>query len=229
MGTGKTTPRVVLSGAARTPVGLKCGTLRNFSAEDLAVLAADEAIARSTIDCGKIDGVVGMGRQAGAEGVRLGVLENILGEGKANPALVAAHEKTLDKIADRMVVAVKQTEHPGSIRQHEFDERLAILIARYLPAQSLEKHIGLNGKASAGATRAAGMRQAMYEIDKLRLQGKAATKETAQLINEFRDKFGTDLIIVERGGESRALTVRQMAYHHLAQGRPKGEPYLVSF
>lgn len=59
MGAGRTTPRVVLSGAARTPVGLKCGTLRNFSAEDLAVLAADEAIARSTIDCGKIDGVVG--------------------------------------------------------------------------------------------------------------------------------------------------------------------------
>ena len=39
----------------------------------------------------------------------------------------------------------------------------------------------------------------------------------------------TDLITVERGGESRALTVRQMAYHHLAQGRLKGEPYLVSF
>ncbi len=39
----------------------------------------------------------------------------------------------------------------------------------------------------------------------------------------------TDLIIIERGGEARALIARQMAYHHLAQGKLAGEPYLVSF
>jgi hypothetical protein len=39
----------------------------------------------------------------------------------------------------------------------------------------------------------------------------------------------TELIIFERGGERRALLVRQMIYHHLAQGELAGEPYLVSF
>jgi hypothetical protein len=37
------------------------------------------------------------------------------------------------------------------------------------------------------------------------------------------------LIIVERGGARRALSLRQMAYHHLAQGELAGEPYAVSF
>jgi len=48
-----------VAGAARTPVGVKCGTLRNQSAEDLGVLAAEEAIKRSTIDRQSIDAVVG--------------------------------------------------------------------------------------------------------------------------------------------------------------------------
>ena len=39
----------------------------------------------------------------------------------------------------------------------------------------------------------------------------------------------TELIVVERGGEKRALLLRQMAYHHTAQGELAGEPYLVSF
>ena len=37
------------------------------------------------------------------------------------------------------------------------------------------------------------------------------------------------LIIVERGGARRALSLRQMAFHHLAQGELAGEPYAVSF
>jgi acetyl-CoA acetyltransferase family protein len=52
-------PRVVIAGAARTPVGLKCGTLSRFSAEDLGVLAGEEAIRRSGIAREKIDCVVG--------------------------------------------------------------------------------------------------------------------------------------------------------------------------
>ena len=39
-------PHVVIAGAARTPIGMKCGTLSGFSAEDLAVLAAEQAIRR---------------------------------------------------------------------------------------------------------------------------------------------------------------------------------------
>ncbi len=52
-------PRVVIAGAARTPVGGKGGTLSHFSAEDLAVLACEEAIRRSGIGREKIDAAVG--------------------------------------------------------------------------------------------------------------------------------------------------------------------------
>ncbi len=52
-------PHVVISGAARTPVGLKCGTLSNFSAEDLGVLAAEEAIRRSGVARERIDATIG--------------------------------------------------------------------------------------------------------------------------------------------------------------------------
>ena len=52
-------PHVVIAAAARTPVGLKCGTLSNFSAEDLGVLAAEEAIRRSGVPRELIDGTVG--------------------------------------------------------------------------------------------------------------------------------------------------------------------------
>ncbi len=37
------------------------------------------------------------------------------------------------------------------------------------------------------------------------------------------------LIIVERRGDRRALRLREMAFHHLAQGELAGEPYIVSF
>lgn len=39
----------------------------------------------------------------------------------------------------------------------------------------------------------------------------------------------TELIVFERCGQRRALLVREMAYHHLAQGRLVDEPYIVSF
>jgi len=38
-----------------------------------------------------------------------------------------------------------------------------------------------------------------------------------------------EIIVFERGGESRALDMREMAYHHVAQGTLAGQPYLVSF
>ncbi|MFQ5591712.1 MAG: thiolase family protein [Phycisphaerae bacterium] len=52
-------PSVVIASGARSPVGLKCGTLSNFSPEDLAVLAAEEAIRRSGVKREHIDAVVG--------------------------------------------------------------------------------------------------------------------------------------------------------------------------
>jgi hypothetical protein len=38
-----------------------------------------------------------------------------------------------------------------------------------------------------------------------------------------------ELIVIERKGECRALLVREMAYHHVAQGELASEPYLVTF
>jgi len=39
----------------------------------------------------------------------------------------------------------------------------------------------------------------------------------------------TELITFTRGGQTRALLAREMAYHHVAQGELAGQPYLVSF
>ena len=52
-------PRVVIAAGARTPIGVKCGALSSFSAEDLGVLAADEVISRSGVPRERIDAVVG--------------------------------------------------------------------------------------------------------------------------------------------------------------------------
>ena len=38
-----------------------------------------------------------------------------------------------------------------------------------------------------------------------------------------------DLLVFERGGKRYAFILRQMVYHHVAQGTLAGEPYLVSF
>jgi hypothetical protein len=38
-----------------------------------------------------------------------------------------------------------------------------------------------------------------------------------------------ELIIFTRGGLTRALIAREMAFHHVAQGNLDGQPYLVSF
>lgn len=54
-----TFPKIVISAGARTPVGVKCGTLSSFSPEDLAVLACEEAINRCGIERKNIDFAVG--------------------------------------------------------------------------------------------------------------------------------------------------------------------------
>jgi hypothetical protein len=38
-----------------------------------------------------------------------------------------------------------------------------------------------------------------------------------------------ELIIFARGGSTRALVAREMAFHHVAQGELGGLPYMVSF
>lgn len=39
----------------------------------------------------------------------------------------------------------------------------------------------------------------------------------------------TDLLVFERGLDRLALIMREMAYHHVAQGIVGGEPFLVCF
>ena len=38
-----------------------------------------------------------------------------------------------------------------------------------------------------------------------------------------------DLLILDRDGERYAFILRQMTYHHIAQGKISGQPYMVSF
>ncbi len=50
-----------------------------------------------------------------------------------------------------------------------------------------------------------------------------------QALSAARFHEDEELIVFERSGQRRALVVREMAYHHLAQGTLVTEPYLVSF
>ena len=56
---GKRRTQVVIVGAARTPIGVKCGTLAGFAAEDLAAAAANEAIRRGGVPRETIDAAIG--------------------------------------------------------------------------------------------------------------------------------------------------------------------------
>ncbi len=38
-----------------------------------------------------------------------------------------------------------------------------------------------------------------------------------------------DILVIERGGRRLAFLVNQMTYHHVAQGRLAGHPYVISF
>jgi hypothetical protein len=53
--------------------------------------------------------------------------------------------------------------------------------------------------------------------------------ETAVKLAEIPLPGNEQLIVFERSGEKRALLVRQMAYHHVAQGELAGEPFLIAF
>ncbi len=53
------TPNIAIVDGARTPIGVKCGTLGRFAPEDLATLACEEALRRSGVARTKIDTAVG--------------------------------------------------------------------------------------------------------------------------------------------------------------------------
>ncbi len=53
--------------------------------------------------------------------------------------------------------------------------------------------------------------------------------ETGQRLADLRLAPDAELIVFARGAEQRGLLAREMAYHHVAQGRLAGQPFLVSF
>jgi len=52
---------------------------------------------------------------------------------------------------------------------------------------------------------------------------------TATALSAIHLPHQEQLLMFERREEKRALLVRQMAYHHVAQGELAGEPFLIAF
>lgn len=53
--------------------------------------------------------------------------------------------------------------------------------------------------------------------------------KAAVLLKSANLRPDEDLLTLDRGGEHYAFLLKQMAYHHIAQGTLAGKPYLVSF
>ena len=62
-----------------------------------------------------------------------------------------------------------------------------------------------------------------FQFEPFAPQGDGVLLEDAALVPD------EELIVFERGGVERGLILRQMSYHHVAQGELAGEPYLVTF
>lgn len=61
---------------------------------------------------------------------------------------------------------------------------------------------------------------------RFRVQGGIPLK---QALREKRIRKQDEVLVLERGEERLAFSMHQMAYHHVAQGKLAGEPYLVVF
>jgi hypothetical protein len=55
-----------------------------------------------------------------------------------------------------------------------------------------------------------------------------AVPQTATQLSMMHLPDREQLLVFARAGEKRALLVRQMAYHHVAQGELAGEPFLIT-
>lgn len=56
-----------------------------------------------------------------------------------------------------------------------------------------------------------------------------AVSDTGTELAQARVPGNEQLIVFERAGKKRALLVRQMAYHHAAQGVLAHDPFLITF
>ena len=78
------------------------------------------------------------------------------------------------------------------------------------------------------------MQNDLFDTDRANLRGpdlflRYRVPDCGELLQHCNLPATTELLVVERKGESRALIMRELAYHHVAQGTLAGEPYLVSF
>ena len=73
-----------------------------------------------------------------------------------------------------------------------------------------------------------------FDLGRARLRGRDYFKryrapDNGQPLAASGLGYDAELLVVERGDEKRALVMREVSYHHVAQGRLAGEPYVVSF
>jgi len=73
-----------------------------------------------------------------------------------------------------------------------------------------------------------------FDLSLARLHGKARFRPfTAPNRGEALAKAGLDpdeaLLLLERGSIVKTFLLKQMTYHHVAQGEVNGEPYMISF
>jgi hypothetical protein len=73
-----------------------------------------------------------------------------------------------------------------------------------------------------------------FEIQRALLKGpdlfsRFTVSQSATALSKAHLPDREQLLVFERAGEKRALLVRQMAYHHVAQGELAGEPFLIAF
>ena len=73
-----------------------------------------------------------------------------------------------------------------------------------------------------------------FDLSRARLRGpdyfkRYRTPDNGQSLAGCGLGGNVELLVVKRRGESRALVMREVSYHHVAQGRLAGEPYVVSF
>ena len=73
-----------------------------------------------------------------------------------------------------------------------------------------------------------------FDLSLARLHGKARFRPLAAPDRgEALAKAGLDpdeaLLLLARRGAVKTFLLKQMTYHHVAQGEVKGEPYLISF
>jgi len=73
-----------------------------------------------------------------------------------------------------------------------------------------------------------------FDLSLARLHGKPrfepfATPNRGEALAKAQLHPDEALLLMERNGVVKTFLLKQMTYHHIAQGEANGEPYLISF